>query len=340
MTRDVPFPWQRALAEQWLARRAQWPHALLLHGPAGYGKRELAIFLARARLCEQADAAGFPCGSCAACEWAAAREHPDLRWIEPGGDEEAAEGATRSEFIRIEQVRDLQDFVMLSSHRQGAKVIVLCPAEAMNAAAANALLKTLEEPPPGTFLLLVAHQPARLPATVLSRCTRLAAPRPGAAEARQWLETQGVADAEGVLAQAGGAPLRALALAETAVQQERQFFMSQLAGPARLSPVALGGRIDALPKPQRRERLGQWLDLLATWTFDLAAVAGGGEARFHPDFSAQAQALAVTLAPLPLIRYHRRVLRQKRLLSHPLAPRLVAEQMLQSYREAVSTRKP
>lgn len=334
---SAPLPWQESLLAHWLARRDAWPHALLLHGPPGFGKRRLAEYLAQSQLCEQPTESGRPCRSCVACGWVAERQHPDLRWVEPQTDEAETEGKVRAEIIRIEQVRALTDFVMLSAHRRTAKIVVICPAEAMNLAASNALLKTLEEPPPGTFLLLVSDYPGRLPATILSRCAKLPAPRPRLGEAIEWLRAQTLAEPENLLAQAGGAPLRALTLAEGDFQTERRYFLGELAQPQRLSAIALGARLDAVPKPGRKVRLGQWLDWLATWSYDLAALASGENQRYHPDFGVAATALGTRLAPLPLIRYHRQVLLQKRLITHPLTPRLVAEQMLQGYREAVAS---
>ncbi len=336
MSLSAPFPWQADFAAAWAARRNAWPHGLLLHGPAGFGKRALAGYFAKLQLCESPGSDGAPCGACPGCAWIEQRQHPDLRWVEPAtaGDEET-ETKARAEVIRIEQIRELGDFVMLTSHRQGRKVIVVSPAEAMNAAAANGLLKTLEEPPSATQLILVSDRPGRLPATILSRCTKLAAPRPKATDAAAWLRAQGIAEPADALAQAAGAPLVALQLAAPGYQEERRYFLGQLAVPSKLSAVALGTRLDACPKPERKARLTLWLDLLATWTYDLAALAAGSVSRYHPDFCQAASGLASKLAPLPLIRYHRQVLLQKRLIGHPLTPRLVAEQMLQAYREAI-----
>ena len=155
---------------------------------------------------------GEACGVCPSCGYVAQGTHPDLQLIEPVTYDEEG-NRTPADAINVERVRELIEFSQLSPHRQRAKVGLIAPAEAMNAAAANALLKTLEEPPAGTFLLLVSHQPARLPPTIVSRCRRLPAPEPDRAAAAAWLAQNGIgnADPELVLAQAGGAPLFALA---------------------------------------------------------------------------------------------------------------------------------
>jgi DNA polymerase-3 subunit delta' len=203
----------------------------------------------------------------------------------------------------------------------------------MNAPAANALLKTLEEPPADTYLMLVSHQPARLPATIVSRCQRLLVPEPDAATAAAWLTAQGVADGARMLALAGGAPLLALDLADPALQRECDAWLAELARPERLSPVAIGARLDAAAKDERKALLGAILYWLLSWTADLASVASGGPARFHPQRRDALVALASRVARVPLFRYYRTLLEQRALLAHPLQPRLVAEALLIEYRD-------
>src|SRR5450631_1519978 len=168
---EVLPPWQEVAAATMLGARERWPHALLIAGPQGVGKRLLALHLARALLCETPLSNGRACGTCIGCGLVERRSHPDLRLIEPFTyDDDGV--ATPVDAIGVDAIRDLTRFAQLSSHRGGAKVAVVVPADALNAAAANALLKTLEEPPPRTNLLLVSHRPGRLPATITSRCRR------------------------------------------------------------------------------------------------------------------------------------------------------------------------
>ena len=210
---------------------------------------------------------------------------------------------------------------------------MIVPAETLHVSAANALLKTLEEPPPATYLVLVAHQAGRIPATLRSRCVRLAAPRPSPEAARQWLQRHGVAEASTVLAQAGGAPLRALALAHPAWQEERSVWLSALAKPKSLPAVALAARVETGAKEERKDRLGLAIDWLDAWSADLARVVAGGEPARNPDFAEALRALAAAVAPVALFRYHRAVMRQRALVAHPLQPRLVAESLLFGYRD-------
>ena len=326
---DLP-PWLNGIADEMLSRRARWPHALLLGGRQGLGKRALALHWARALLCEAPQADGDACGKCPSCRLVVGSNHPDLRLIEPVVYDEEG-NAERTDGIGVDRIRDLTAFAQLSSHRRIAKVALVVPAEALNAAAANALLKTLEEPPPGTFLILVSHQPGRLPATIISRCRRLPVAEPESEAAAAWLAGQGIGDPRAALARAGGAPLLALALSAPQSERNREALIAELARPERLSPVALGSRIDALPKDARGDALAQWLYWLLTWATDLAGVASGGAPRFHVDRHDVLRGLAPRVARVPLFRYYQTLLRQRALLAHPLQPRLVAEALLFEY---------
>jgi DNA polymerase-3 subunit delta' len=308
------------------------PHALLIHGPAGIGKHAFALHLAQVLLCEARGSGGRACGKCPGCRYAGAGQHPDLLRIELATIEPETGEVVTSETIAIDRIRGLIEFAQLTSHRHAAKVAVIAPAERMNAAAANALLKTLEEPPPQTYFLLVSHQPGSVPATIASRCVRLPLLRPDAGSARDWLAEQGVKDAALVLAQADGAPLAALALADPAIQQERRRWLDALARPEALPVVELAARIDAGAREERKARLGLALDWMLAWTGDLARVLAGAVPTRHPDFASALAALASRVAPIPLFRYHRQVLEQRSLLGHPLQPRLVAEALLADYR--------
>ena len=167
-------PEQAALRAAFAAGRM--PHALLIHEAPGAGGEWLALWAARLVLCEHPGTA--PCEGCRACRRVLARAHPDLAFL--GLEEESRQ-------IRIEQVRELSAELSLTSHGGGYKVAIVSPADALNRFAANALLKTLEEPPARTLLVLVVTQPSRLPATVLSRCQRLRVRAPQRLQSLAWL---------------------------------------------------------------------------------------------------------------------------------------------------------
>ena len=202
-------------------------HALLLHAPGELGQFELAVTLAGAWLCES-PAQGRACGRCSACRLFAQHSHPDFKlllpealreprgWSTAADDEGEGAGAKTkskpSREIRIDEVRSAIDWGQRTSSRARAKVLVIHPAEAMNASAANALLKTLEEPPGALRLVLTAHDPEALLPTVRSRCQRVAVDVPPREQALSWLQSQGLADPEVLWAAAGGLPHAALAL--------------------------------------------------------------------------------------------------------------------------------
>jgi DNA polymerase-3 subunit delta' len=213
---------------QWGEREKRAHHALLLHGAAGVGQFALAVALARAWLCEAPSPQA--CGKCRSCHLVAERSHPDLCLLVPqaqraeaglpedtpaGEDASAGGRKTRkpSRAILIEQVRAALGFSELTAARGRHKVIVVHPAEALNAIAANALLKTLEEPPGEMrFILTSADAQALLP-TLRSRCQGVRLELPERGQALAWLSARGVSQAQTVLQASGGQPLRALELA-------------------------------------------------------------------------------------------------------------------------------
>jgi DNA polymerase III subunit delta' len=248
-----PPPW---LATQTAALRRAFeaqrlPHALLIHEAPGSGGEWLASWLAQLVLCEHS--AQAPCGQCAGCRRVAARAHPDLSWL-------ALEDESRQ--IRIEQVRALAQELALTSHGGGYKLGIISPADTMNRFAANALLKTLEEPPPNTLLVLVATQPSRLPATVLSRCQRLRVREPARTESVAWLgAARGPGDWNAVLDTLGDAPFLALQTDLTeilAIAPDSRATLESLAADS-ADPVASAERWARSQLPLRLLCFEKWL---------------------------------------------------------------------------------
>ncbi len=203
-------PW---LEESWhsLSERLsqnRLAHALLFCGAAGLGKRAMANALVDAALCERRGTDGFACGSCRSCHLIAAGSHPDRVHL---SFELRDDGKPRTEIV-IEQIRNLSQRLSLSSQFGGKQMVIIDPADRMNASAANALLKTLEEPSASTVIVLISDQPSRLPATIRSRCQRVQFHVPERGLAMAWLSGQGIAVKEGELALAAmlGNPGRAL----------------------------------------------------------------------------------------------------------------------------------
>lgn len=328
------YPWLDTLWQGFTAHPERLPHALLLEGARGIGKRDFALALAAAWLCERPGSDGHACGQCRACHWFAQGSHPDFRLLEPfaGEDEdaEAEEGASRKKReISIAQVRALHDFVNLSSHCAGRRAVVLHPAETLNPAAANALLKTLEEPSQNTYFLLVTHQANFLLPTIKSRCQRVSMPQPDAAQAQAWLLQQGVDEADLCLALAGGAPLLARELADTSYLDARRQFLQALQKPRQLNWLALaesGARAD----------LAARFDWLQKWLYDLSSARLAGRVRYNLDYVSGLQDLAARVNVMRVQDFARELAQIKRRLQHPLNPQLLLESVLLGYLAAVS----
>ena len=208
-------PWQAAAFEGAVRafEQGRLGHALLLAGPPHMGKQAVAEELARRMLCGSPRSDGFACGQCRSCQLFGAQKvglatmqaHADLQRI---GLEPNDKGDKLRTEITVDQVRRLGEWFSLTAQFGGAQVAIVEPADLMNHQAANALLKTLEEPAANRFLLLVSSRPGRLPATIRSRCQRIEFPLPPPSEALAWLQAQGFseADAESGLAAARDNP--------------------------------------------------------------------------------------------------------------------------------------
>lgn len=176
-------------------------HALLLVGPPHMGKHAVAEALAKRILCASPGKDGFACGACRSCQLFGAQQvglatmqaHADLQRV---GLEPNDKGDKLRTEITVDQVRRLGEWFSLTAQFGGAQVAVVEPADLMNHQAANALLKTLEEPAPNRFLILVTSRPGRLPATIRSRCQRIEFPLPPPSDALDWLVGQGVSEAD------------------------------------------------------------------------------------------------------------------------------------------------
>jgi DNA polymerase-3 subunit delta' len=316
------------------AMRQNLPHALLFQGRKGVGKLEFAQTLAQGLLCETPQASGEGCGKCLACGWFSQGNHPDFRSVEPEAlteteDDKPAKGKKPSQEIKIEQIRELAGLVSLSTHRNGMRVILIHPAEAMNTNAANALLKTLEEPPPQTLIILVTHQAQFLLPTVQSRCLKLAFPVPSVGQSMDWLRGQGVADPAPLLAQAGYAPLAAQELSGDELKELRQGFLSQLARPQSLDPIALAEKNEKMDLANMVKWLQQWL-------YDLIGCRLSGLIRYQPDFAAEVRALAPRIQLHAALTFQKELLAAQKIVLHPLNTQLFLEQLLLSYMQLMN----
>ncbi|HEU4374819.1 MAG TPA: DNA polymerase III subunit delta', partial [Telluria sp.] len=284
---------------------------------------------------------GHACDACPSCNWFAQGNHPDYRRVRPealddeapaldaedgagDGDKKAKSSKAPSKEIKIEQVRALADFMNISTHRQGLRVVVLYPAEALNLPASNALLKTLEEPPPGTVFLLASNGLDRLLPTILSRCRKFALPMPDHAAASAWLKEQGLADADSWLREQGGAPLAALAQSEAGNREEMDVLLQMLARPSIESALKTAEKLSKAP-------LGALVSWQQRWLYDLLSFKLSGSIRYYPRYNKELAALAASVHTAKMLQAIKSTNERRAIADHPLSPKLFVEAMLLDY---------
>lgn len=279
-----------------LLARGTLPHALLFTGIEGVGKKTAATTVAMACNCTRSDRGEdrsrdrpepvtVACGECAACRKIAAGTHPDVRHLAPDGG-----------MIKIDQIRELCGFLGMKPYEARTRAVIIADAQAMNPAAANALLKMLEEPPPQTVLILTAGQAADVLPTVVSRCRQIHF----GPIARQDLAAILVRDlgldpqeAAVIAALAGGSVTRALAIQSGHGLQRRAWLMAQLAGLPRQTPLGLLALAEKLARD--RSELEGDLELVSTWLRDVAIARHCPERMIHADVQGAIQAAAIGL---------------------------------------------
>jgi DNA polymerase-3 subunit delta' len=303
-------PWHADLWSRLQARRERGalPHALLLCGPRGLGKRDFLRRFVRGLLCQQ-PAGGDACGTCRSCLLLDAGTHPDYVSLSYGLRKD---GVQRSEIV-VDQIRELSSRLATSSQFGGWQIASIDPADAMNAAAANALLKTLEEPASQTMLVLLADEPWRMPATIRSRCQRIDFQLPAQADSLAWLQSVGVKDAAAALAAAGGNPGLARIWAEEGALAQRQEVRKDLAALA-------AGRGDAMEMGRR------WLDSAPEQRLWFAAQAVADEMRARA--ATQAGPLASALDAENLAAWYDAANRTREALRGPLRGDLLLLELL------------
>ena len=343
------FTWQTEAWQLIQGMRARLPHAILLFGAEGIGKTIFAEHLAQSLLCETPDGTGHACGHCLSCGWFAQYSHPDYRRVRPElldqedalSDDAEADAAdktgeksseksaakaskTPSKEIVINQVRALADFMNISTHRQGRRVVLLYPAEAVNSFAANALLKSLEEPNPNTVFVLVSHSIDQLLPTILSRCHKIPLPMPKKADALAWLKENKVRDAETWLALKGGAPLAAMAMAESESRAELEVFLKEVSEPSLEASLRLAEKIHKLD-------MSTTVTWLQSWLYDIVSVKQSGIIRYYPSYARELKLLADRVDTHALHAFVKTANEKQAVAKHPLSPKLFLEDLLLNY---------
>lgn len=218
------YTWNESRWSQISARMlsGNLPHALLITGPRGLGKANFAEDLTQALLCQQRDDSGYACQRCKSCLLIEAGSHPDIHRIKPDEPGKA---------IKVDQIRELSDVMSKKSQLSGFRVCTISPAEAMNNNAANALLKTLEEPGTRSMIMLICAEPAKLTATIRSRCQCVKFTVPSLNVSELWLKKQGVKDdIHLLLALSHYAPLEALSYVAEDKLSLRTEFLNEFLG--------------------------------------------------------------------------------------------------------------
>ncbi len=328
----MTYPWQQAQWQQLQQSLAaeRLPHALLLTGPTGTGKRDFIAALARALLCEQAldsrTEDGEACGQCHGCQLMDAGIHPDFVLLQARPPKKTT-SANPVISIKIEAVRELVERLSTTSQLQGRRIAVIEQADKMVHAAANSLLKTLEEPGEDTVIILHSARPHLIPVTIRSRCQQLAFPLPDTDTAVRWLQQQGIDDAANRLAQASGAPL--LAVDEALLDSEsRQILAEALqAGLKRQSALPHAEVISKLPKYTA-------LCYCLHWVSDVIRLQTAGLGpRFNPQLRKTLARIAEQADSRRLHRFHDQLCDAIRQESIALNSQLLWESLLISWDE-------
>jgi DNA polymerase-3 subunit delta' len=319
------LPWHDALRQR-LSRAQQagrLHHALLVSGLAGVGKSAFARHIAHLLFCRNLDSNGNACGTCRGCHLFLTGNHPDLHCLAPAAESKSGE-------ISVDAVREMVEKETLSAQTGGYKVVIATPAEKMNRNAANALLKTLEEPASKTVLILVTAHPAQLLPTIRSRCQHWPIPLPDESMALTWLRQHaGQADLLLALRLAGGAPLAA-----------RQYIQAQCLAQRDAAMDAFlslgGGKGDpvALTESWLKQDIPLLFEWLSGWVADMAKLsAGGRDAHLsNPDRAEQLAGLAQHIPNEQLHEYWRAVSLARQRLQTNLSAQLLLESLLVHWR--------
>jgi DNA polymerase-3 subunit delta' len=256
------YPW---LKKAWLAihENEKLPHAIIIKGKEGIGKYDFAMQFTKSYLCQKPLSNHLPCEVCSSCEWFP-ESHPDFKHIRPienEEDESLKRKTIRKKNIVIHQVRELSQSLELSVHQErGQRVVLIEPADSLNLAASNALLKILEEPPENTLFILLTSQIQKLLATIRSRCQLFDLRGPSLDEARSFLINKNIAQEDSLLSYTGGSPLNAIKELEN--KSEREIVIQLLSQGHNIDITRINYAI-------LTQGLGWTLNVMQKWTFDL-----------------------------------------------------------------------
>lgn len=322
------YPWQTQIWKRLAQGGQRLPHAVLLHGRAGIGKYDFALSFSQSLLCTNKASDGSACKTCPSCHWFKDESHPDFRLLSPEQEVEPEDSTTTKKSkkktqISVAQVRDLSDFLSLSSHQSsGLRIVLIHPAESLNVASANALLKMLEEPPSGVMFILVSHQLQRLLPTIISRCQKINMPVPTESQALSWLEQQGIKNAAQQLAYLEGSPIKVFT--EQLQFDQLSEVWKKLSQGAKLEPHTLAPLLIS-------NSAETGVIVLQKWIYDMVARKLSQNIRYHLQYANTLQALAEKVNLSRLFDMQKKLNELRKLTSHPLNHELQMEALLLDY---------
>jgi len=313
------LPWQHQNWEQLCNYRTQnrVPQALLISGKNGLGKRHLADLFAASLLCVKPQDNGLACGHCDSCHLLNAETHPDFIRINP---EEPGKAIT------IGQIRSLVSRLTLKPQFESYRVVIVNPADLMNNAAANAFLKCLEEPAERSVILLITDKPARLPATIVSRCQKLAVAKPDKDIVAAWLNQQAAKDEPGLLLSlAQGSPLLALDYANNGTLKLRNdcFKAWMDIAKQRTHPAIIAEDWYKLPESLLIFWITSWIIDLIKCSYQIRA-----DKLYNPDLKDSLQELSQQLELKGLYKFYDLLLMRRQLLDTQINKHTMFEEIL------------
>jgi DNA polymerase-3 subunit delta' len=332
LSANVNQPYMPWLHHPFMQLQQHQGHALLLHGPQGAGQFELAALLAQKWLCEGKTTSSLACGQCPSCHYLKSRTHPDLQLLAPqhmrialqwNEDESSvAAGAKPSKVIKVADARSAIAWSHQTATRGHGKVLIIYPADSLNAESANTLLKTLEEPADGLRIIMCADDPQALMPTLRSRCQLWAMHLPNYQDALEWLGQQGLPNIEiPVLLKAfGGSPMAVLAAHQAGLSAKD---WQQL--PAMLKHA----------KPEDIAKYSRWsipifIQALQRLCVDLMALHYGGSVRYFDEAT-----LNLGFSIEQLSHWWKELQRAARHQDHPLSAGLLMESLVLSVHKRI-----
>ena len=323
---DSIYPWFK---DAWTAihKNEKLPHALIFKGKEGIGKYDFANTFAKSYLCQSPISNHLPCEACSSCEWFP-DSHPDFKHIAPiesDDDESSKRKTVRKKNIAIHQIRELSEYLELSAHQEsGRRIVLIEPADSLNQAASNALLKILEEPPENTLFILVTSQAQKLIATIRSRCQLLELRGPSLDEARVFLDGQKIAYEKSLLSFTGGSPFNAMKELEN--QSERSVITQLLSQGHKVDITKINYSI-------LTQGLDWTVNMIQKWTFDLLLSFHTQQSHYFKAEEARIDSQTKQLNLDALLLFVNELNELKKIASHPVNQELQLQNIFIKYKQ-------